>query len=129
MGLTNPCRALGRSQLRLISQQLSTLSGTPPFFINSFRLAFFLALLVGLNLFFLIGTLAWFIKATKVAPFESVEVLRKDPFMAVYFSLSSSMIFRLLSLPSAALFTLTIWPFDPPPPSQSLLRWRPHKEL
>ena len=30
------------------------------------------------------------------------------------------------SLPSAALFTLTIWPFGHPPP-RSLLRWRPHK--
>ena len=47
----------------------------------------------------------------------------------VLFSLSSSMIFRLLCLlPSAALFTLTIWPFGPPPPRSSL-RWRPHKEL
>ena len=31
-------------------------------------------------------------------------------------------------LPSAALFTLTIWPFGPPP-LQSPLLWRPHKEL
>ena len=47
----------------------------------------------------------------------------------VLFSLSSLMIFRLLCLlPSAALFALTIWPFDPPPP-RSLRRWRPHKEL
>ena len=39
------------------------------------------------------------------------------------------MIFRLLCLlPSAALFTPTIWPFGPPSP-QSPLRWRPHKEL
>ena len=39
------------------------------------------------------------------------------------------MIFRLLCLfPLAALFTLTIWPFDPPP-TCSPLRWRPHKEL
>ena len=49
--------------------------------------------------------------------------------LALYFSLSSSMIFRLLCLfPSAALFTLTIWPFGPPPP-RSPLWWRPHKEL
>ena len=33
-----------------------------------------------------------------------------------------------LPFPSAALFTLTIWSFGPPPP-RSLLRWRPHKEL
>ena len=47
----------------------------------------------------------------------------------VLFTLSSSMIFRLLCLlPSAALFTLTIWPFGPPPP-RSPLRWRPHKKL
>ena len=66
---------------------------------------------------------------TKAAPFESVEVFHKDPFLALYFSLSSSMIFRLLCLlPSAALFTLTIWPFGSLPP-RSPLRWRPHKEL
>ena len=47
----------------------------------------------------------------------------------VLFSFSSLMIFRhLCLLPSAALFTLTIWPFGSlPPPSP--LRWRPHKEL
>ena len=39
------------------------------------------------------------------------------------------MIFRpLCLLPSAAFFTLTIWPFDPLPP-RSPLQWRPHKEL
>ena len=71
----------------------------------------------------------WFIKITKAAPFESIEVFRMDPFFALYFSLYSLMIFLLLCLlPSAALFTLTIWPFGPPPP-RSLLRWRPHKEL
>ena len=89
-----------------------------------------LALLVGLNLSFLIGALLWSFKITKVVPFESVEVFRKDPFLALYFSLSSLMIFRLLCLlPSAALFTLTIWPFGPLPPPRSPLRWRPHKEL
>ena len=71
----------------------------------------------------------WFFKITKAVPFESVEVFRKDPFLALYFSLSSLVIFRLLCLfPSAVLFTLTIWPFGPPPP-RSPLRWRPHKEL
>ena len=55
-------------------------------------------------------------------------MFRKDPFLALYFSLSSLMIFQLLCLvSSAALFTLTIWPFPSPP--RSLLRWRPHKEL
>ena len=92
-------------------------------------LAGLLALLVGLNLSFLIGALVWFIKITKVVPFESVDVFCKDPFLALYFSLSSLIIFRLLCLlSSAALFTLTIWPFGPPHP-RFLLRWRPHKEL
>ena len=71
----------------------------------------------------------WFIKITKAVPFEFVEVFCKDPFLALYFSLSSLMIFQLLCLlPSAALFTLIIWPFGPPPP-RSPLQWRPHKEL
>ena len=129
MGLTSPGRALERSCLLSIFLKLLALSSIPPFFTNSFRLASLLALLVGLNPFFLIGALLWFIKITKAVPFESVEVFRKDLFLALYFSLSSSMIFRLLCvLPSAALFTLTIWPFDPPP-SRFLLRWRPHNEL
>ena len=129
MGLTNPGRALGRSCLLLISLKLWTLSGIAPFSINSFRLVSLLALLVGHNLSFLIDALLWFIKITKVVPFESVEVFRKDPFFALYFSLSSSMLFLLLCLlPSAALFTLTIWPFGAPPP-RSPLRRRPHKEL
>ena len=71
----------------------------------------------------------WFIKITKIVPCESVEVFRKDPCLALYFSLSSLMIFRpLCLLPSAVLFMLTIWPFSPPPP-RFPLRWRPHKEL
>ena len=57
MGLTNPGRALGRPLLLLISLKLLTLFGTPPFSTNSFWLAFLLALLVGLNLSFLIGAL------------------------------------------------------------------------
>ena len=56
-------------------------------------------------------------------------MFRKDPFLAMYFSLSSLMIFLLLCvLLSAALFTLTMWPFGPPRP-RSPLRWRPHKKL
>ena len=129
MGLTNPGRALGRSCLLSIFPKLLTLSGIPLFSTSSFRLAFLLALLVGLKLFFLTGAFAWFIKITKAVPIESVEMFRKDPFLALYFSLSSSMIFRpLCLLPSAALFTLTIWPFGPPP-LRSPLRWRPHKDL
>ena len=129
MGLTNPGRALGRSCLLSISLELLTLSGIPLFSTNLFRLASVLALLVGLNLSILIGALEWFFKITKAAPFKFIEVFRKDPFLALYFSLSSLMIFLLLCLlPTAALFTLTIWPFHPPPP-RSPLRWRPHKEL
>ena len=114
MGLTNPGRTLGRFSQLLISLKLLTLSSIPLFSINSFRLASLLALLVELKLSFLIGALAQFFKITKVASFESVEVFRKDPFLALFFSLSLSMIFRLLCLlPSVALFTLTIWPFGP----------------
>ena len=87
MSLTNPGRALGRSCLLLISLKL-TLSGIPPFSTNLFRLASLLALFVGLNLSFLIGALEWFFKITKVVPFGSVEVFRKNPFLALYFSLS-----------------------------------------
>ena len=128
MGLTNPGRALGRSSLLLICLKLLTLSGIPPFSAHLFRLVYLLALLVGLNLSFLIGALAWFFKITKVVRFESVDVFRRDPFLALYFSLSSSMTFLLFCLlPSVAFFMLTIWPFGPPP-SWFLLRWRPHKE-
>ena len=106
-----------------------TLTGTLLFSINSFQLAFLHALLVGLYLSFLVGALASLIKITKVVPFESVEVFCKDPFLAMYFSLSSSMIFQLLCLLlSAALFTVTIWLFGPFP-TWSPLRWCPHKEL
>ena len=126
MGLPNPGRALGRSSLHSISLKLLTLSGIPPFSTNLFRLASLLALLVGLNLSFLVGALVWFFQITKVVLFESVEVFRKDPFLALYFSLSSLMIFRPPCLiPSAVLFTLTIWPFGPP---RFPLRWRPHKK-
>ena len=82
MGLTNPGRALEQSCLLLISLKLLTLFGIPPFSTNLFRLASLLALLVGLNLSFLTGALAWLIKITKAVPFE---VFRKDPFLALYF--------------------------------------------
>ena len=82
-----------------------------------------------INLSFLIGALVWSTKITKVIRLESVEVFRKDPFLALYFSLYSLMIFQILCLLlSVAPFTLTIWSFGPPPP-WSLLRWRPHKEF
>ena len=72
VGFNKPSLDLGQSSLLLISLKLLTLFGTPLFFINSFWLAFLLVLLVGLNLFFLTGALAWFIKITKVVSFESV---------------------------------------------------------
>ena len=129
MGLTNPDWALGRSCLLLISLKLLTLSGIPSFSINSFRLASLLVLLVGVNLSFPDRRACVVYQNHKSRSFPVVEVFRKDPFLALYFSLSSSLIFRsLCPLPSAALFTLTIWPFGPPLP-QSPLRWRPHKKL
>ena len=70
MNLTNPGRALGRSSLLSISLKLLTLSGIPPFSTNSFRLASLLALLVGLNLSFLIVALVWFFKITKSRSFR-----------------------------------------------------------
>ena len=63
-GFNKPRPALGPSSLLLISQKLLTLSGIPPFSINLFRLASLLALLVELNLSFVIRALAWFIKIT-----------------------------------------------------------------
>ena len=56
----------------------------------------------------------------KSAPFESVEVFCKDPFLVLYFSLYSLMIFRLLCLlPSAALYAddLAIWSSSPSVPT------------
>ena len=129
MGLTKVSQPLGRFLQLSIFPKLLTLSGIPPFSINLFRLASLLALLISLNLSFLISAPAWFFKIKKVDPFESVEVFRKDPFLALYFSFSSLMIFLLLCLfPSAARSMLTIWRFVPPP-SRSLPMWRPHKEL
>ena len=109
MGLTNPGLDLRRFLLLSASRKLSTLSGIPPISTNSFWLASLFALLVGLNLSFLIGALAWFFKITRVASFESVEVFRKDPFLTLNFSLFSLMIFLLLYLfPSAAPIMVTI---------------------
>ena len=63
MGLSNPSVALRQFLLLSTSPKLLTLSGSPPFFMISFRLAFLLALLVGLNLSFLIGALACFFRS------------------------------------------------------------------
>ena len=101
----------------------------PLFYTNIFWLAFLCALLVELNFSFLIGAFAWLFRITKVAPFESFDVFRKNLFLVLFFSFFSSIIFLLLCLlPSAALFMLTTWPFGSPPP-RFLLRWRPHKKL
>ena len=52
---------------------------------NHFFVVSLLALLVGLNLSFLIGALAWFIRITKAAPLESVEMFCKDALLACTF--------------------------------------------
>ena len=129
MDLTNPGRTLRRSFLLLISQKLSTLSGILLFSTNSFRLAFLLALLVGLNLSFVMSVLVWFIKITKFIPIESIEVFHKYLLLSQYFYLYLPMISQFLCLlPPTAPFMLMIWPFGSPAPRSSLL-WRPHKEL
>ena len=128
MGLTNPGRALRQSSLLLIFRKVSTQSGISLFSINSFRLASLLALLVELNLFSLTGALAWFIKITRFAPFKSVEVFCKNPLLALYLSLFINDLPASVPLQSAALFTLTIWPFGPSLPRSSL-QCRLHKEL
>ena len=52
----------------------------------------------------------WFFKITEIASFESAEA--KDPFLAKYLSLFSSMIFLILSLLcSAAVVMLKTCPF------------------
>ena len=112
MSLTNPDQALQRSSLLVIFPKLLILFGILPFSINLFWLASLFVLLVGLNLFFLISALAWFIKITKIVLFDSIEVFHKDPFLALYFPFFLSMIFQLVCLlPSDAFFLLTIWPF------------------
>ena len=115
MGLTNPGRALEQSCALLISPKLLTLSGIPLFSINLFRLASLLALLVGLNLSFLIGALVWFIKITKVIPFESVEVFCKDLLLALFFSHSINDLLASLPSVSCSLYAddLAIWSSSP----------------
>ena len=120
MGLTHPGRALERFSLLMISRKLSTLSGIPPFSKNSFRLASVPALLVGFNLSFLIGALAWFFKLTKVVPFEFVEVFSKDPFLARYFFLFINDLPAFLRSSFSCFFhvsDLAIWSFSPSVPT------------
>ena len=117
MGLTNPGRALGRSSLLMISLKLSTVSGIPPFSTNSSRLA--PSLLCCLNSIFLSDRRACVVYQNHKS--HSFRVRRGVPqksVLGLVLFLFSSMIFRLLCLlPSSALFTLTIWPFGPLPPS------------
>ena len=121
MGLANPGRAL-RPSYNFCKAFDSVWH--PALFHKLISAGPLLGLLVGLNLSLLIGMLAWYIKITKVVPFESVEVFRKNPFLGLYFSLFSSMIF-LASLPSSVSCSL----YADDLAIRSLQRWRPHKEL
>ena len=126
MGCTNPSRALQWFLLRLIFLSLLILFGISVFFIYSFRLPPPpLSLLVGLNLSFLTGAVAWFLKIIKVAPFESVEMFRKDPYLTLFFSLSFNDLPALLLISVSVLGMLITWPSG----LLSLLLWRLHKEL
>ena len=70
-----------------------------------------------------------FEKSLRFAPVEPVDVFRKDPFLTLFFSLFSSMIFRLFPLlTSAVLFMLRFWLFYLPL-LRSLLLWMLHKLL
>ena len=120
MCLTNPDRALGRSCQLLISQKLLTLYGTPLFSVNSFRLAFRLALLVGLNLSFLMGALAWFIKITKVVPLSPSRCSARICFWPYTFSLFiNDLPASLPSSISCSLYAdnLAIWSSSPSVPT------------
>ena len=121
MGLTNPGWALGRSCLLSISLKLLILSGIPSFSTNLFRLASLLALLVGLNLSFLIGALVGFSKSPKSFLSSLLRCsarIRSWPYSFLLMIFHSS----LPSSISCSLYAddLAIW---------SPLRWRPHKEL
>ena len=129
MGLTNPGRALGRFSLLLISLILLTLSSIPLFSTNLFRLAFHLCFARWTQSFFSERRACVVFQNHKSSCFRVGRGVPQGSVLALYFPLYSLMIPRpLCLLPSAALFTLTIWPFGPPHP-RSLLRWRPHKEL
>ena len=128
MGLTNPGRALGRFSLLSISRKLLTLSGIPLFFHKLIS--------AGLHSCFPCWTQSFLSDRRTCVVYQnhkscSFRVRRGVPqgsVLVLYFTLSSLMIFwPLCLLPSAALFTITIWSFGFPPP-RSPLRWRPYKE-
>ena len=127
MGLTNPGRALGQSLL-LISRRLSTVWHHTHF--HKLVSTGLLPCFARWTQSFLSDKRACVAYQNhKSHSFEAVEVFGKNPFLALYFFLFSSMIFWFLCLlPSAAYFTLTIWLFGPLP-LWSPLRWRPYKEL
>ena len=105
MGLIKSSLSLKRFLLQSTFLRLLTLSGILLFSTILFRLFSLLALLMGFNLFFLIGMLAWFIKITKPVPFEFVELFCKDPFLVLYF-FSFFINDLLASLPTSASWSL-----------------------
>ena len=92
----------------------------PALFHKLVSVASLLALLNGLHLSFLIGAVVWFFKITKVVLFESVEVFRKDPYLALHFSLFINDLPAFLpSSVSCSLYAddLTIWSSSPSVPT------------
>ena len=122
MGLTNPGWVLIRLLLQSTSPMLLTLSDISLCFINLFRLASLLAVLVEFILIFLTSAPAWFFKITKVTPFVSQVILQRSIAGPVFFLFSSIIFLHLHFLPSAAVFMLMTWPFGHPPLWFLLLR-------
>ena len=92
----------------------------PALFHKLISAGFLLALLVGLNLSFLIGALLWSFKITKAVAFESVDVFHKDPFLACTFSLFiNDLPASLPSSVSCCLYAdnLAIWSSSPSVPT------------
>ena len=119
MGLTNPGRALGRSCLLSISLKLLTLSGIPPFTINLFWLASLLALLIGLNLSFVICALVWFFKITKAVPSSPSRCSARIHSWPCTFLSINDLLASLPSSVSCSLYAddLAIWSSSPSVPT------------
>ena len=102
MGLTNPSRALGRFSLLMTLLRAFVSVRHPALFHKpiSDAVAFPFAFFGGLNLFFLTGAFAWCFKMKQLALFKSVQVLRKNSYLTVFFSPFSSTISQHLSLTS-----------------------------